>query len=268
MLVQFFVFICFKELENFSIYFKMWVYDGENFKDVDLCVKLMQEYWDMVGVDEGMDGFFICFVFKILFKVFNFDYFEVVVNLVYFMYVFEQCIEQEQFFQELQEQYCCFIKEYLVFYYVEFIGKEIQIVYLEFYFEYGQNIFDCYVMYVDFWIQDQEFCDLDIGEIFDCQVFNEELEKIEKLVGIFNFKDFCNEVVNFVLWVCVNNSGCNFSWMSYQKLCDVIEKKMFFNIEELLLVIFFNFKGSEDDCCKYDNFVKWMMDWGYMEKQV
>lgn len=36
-------------------------------------------------------------------------------------------------------------------------------VYFEFYFEYGQNIFDCYVIYVDFWIQDQEYCDLDIG---------------------------------------------------------------------------------------------------------
>lgn len=268
MFLQFFVLLRLKELENLNIYLKMWVYDGENLKDIDFKVKLIQEYCDLVGVDEGMVGFFICFVFKIFFKVFNFDLYEVVVNLVYLFYVFEQQIEQEQFQLEICECYLCFIKEYLVLCYVEFIGKEIQIVYLEFYSEYGQNIFDCYVLYVDFWIQDQEYCDLEIGEIFNCVVFNEELEKIEKFVGISNLKDFCNEIVNFVLCVCVGNNGKNLSWLFYEKLCVVIEKKMFFNIEDLFLVISFNVKVSKEDQQKYNDFVKCMVECGYIEKQV
>ena len=100
------------------------------------------------------------------------------------------------------------------------------------------------------------------------QVLETELEKIEKPAGIANPKDFRNEVVNFVLRARANNNGRNPSWMSYQKLRDVIEKKMFSNTEELLPVISFNPKGSEDDRRKHDNFVKRMMDRGYTEKQV
>tara|TARA_R100001143_G_scaffold19702_1_gene21091 strand:- start:127 stop:1926 length:1800 start_codon:yes stop_codon:yes gene_type:complete len=268
MLAQFSVLTRLKEPENSSIYSKMRVYDGENLKDVDPRAKSMQEYRDMAGVDEGMDGLSTRFAFKILSKVFNFDHSEVAANPVHLMHVLEQRIEQEQFPQEFQEQYRRFIKEYLVPHYVEFIGKEIQTAYLESYSEYGQNIFDRYVMYADFWIQDQEFRDPDTGEIFDRQSLNEELEKIEKPAGISNPKDFRNEVVNFVLRARANNSGRNPSWMSYQKLRDVIEKKMFSNTEELLPVISFNPKGSEDDRRKHDNFVKRMMDRGYTEKQV
>ena len=268
MLAQFSVLTRLKEPENSSIYSKMRVYDGENLKDVDPRAKSMQEYRDMAGVDEGMDGLSTRFAFKILSKVFNFDHSEVAANPVHLMHVLEQRIEQEQFPQELQEQYRRFIKEYLVPHYVEFIGKEIQTAYLESYSEYGQNIFDRYVMYADFWIQDQEFRDPDTGEIFDRQSLNEELEKIEKPAGISNPKDFRNEVVNFVLRARANNNGRNPSWMSYQKLRDVIEKKMFSNTEELLPVISFNPKGSEDDRRKHDNFVKRMMDRGYTEKQV
>ncbi len=177
-------------------------------------------------------------------------------------------IDQEQFPQDRQEQYRRFIKEYLVPRYVEFIGKEIQTAYLESYSEYGQNIFDRYVTYADFWIQDQEFRDPDTGEIFDRQALNEDLEKIEKPAGISNPKDFRNEVVNFVLRARANNHGKNPSWLSYQKLRDVIEKKMFSNTEDLLPVISFNAKGSEDDQRKHNNFVQRMVSRGYTEKQV
>ena len=50
-------------------------------------------------------------------------------------------------------------KEYLTPSYVEFIGKEIQTALSESYSEYGQNIFDRYVTFADYWIQDQEFRD-------------------------------------------------------------------------------------------------------------
>jgi predicted Ser/Thr protein kinase len=52
-------------------------------------------------------------------------------------------------------KYLAFIKEHLsVRYASEFIGKEIQTAYLESYSECGQNIFDRYVTYADYWIQD------------------------------------------------------------------------------------------------------------------
>ncbi|MBZ2190083.1 PrkA family serine protein kinase [Alcanivorax sp. JB21] len=268
MLAQFSVLTRLKEPENSSIYSKMRIYNGDNLKDVDPKAKSLQEYRDNAGVDEGMSGISTRFAFKILSRVFNFDHGEVAANPVHLMHVLEQQIEQEQFAQDRQEQLRRYIKEFLVPRYVEFIGKEIQTAYLESYSEYGQNIFDRYVTYADFWIQDQEFRDPDTGEIFDRQSLNEELEKIEKPAGISNPKDFRNEVVNFVLRARANNEGRNPTWSSYQKLRNVIEKKMFSNTEDLLPVISFNAKGSKDDQKKHSDFVQRMMDRGYTEKQV
>ena len=113
-------------------------------------------------------------------KVFNFDSTEVTANPVHLLYVLENQIEQEQFPQEQHDQYLTFIKEFLARNYIEFIGKEIQTAYLESYSEYGQNLFDRYVTYADFWVQDQEFRDPETGEILDRSALNDELEKIEK----------------------------------------------------------------------------------------
>ena len=137
----------------------------------------------------------------------------------------EQQIEREQFPQELHDRYLEFIKGYLTPRYVEFIGKEIQTAYLESYSEYGQNIFDRYVTYADFWIQDQEYRDPETGQLFDRASLNSELEKIEKPAGISNPKDFRNEIVNFVLRARANNAGRNPNWTSYEKLRTVIEKR-------------------------------------------
>ncbi len=99
---------------------------------------------------------------------------------VHLFYVIEQQIEREQFPPELAEKYLEFLKGYLIPKYIEFIGKEIQTAYLESYSEYGQNIFDRYVTYADFWIQDQEYRDPETGQLFDRASLNGELEKIEK----------------------------------------------------------------------------------------
>lgn len=184
MLAQFSVLTRLKEPQNSSIYSKMRVYNGESLKDTDPKAKSYQEYRDFAGVDEGMSGISTRFAFKILSKVFNFDHTEVAANPVHLMYVLERQIEQEQFPQELHETYLNFIKEYLATKYVDFIGKEIQTAYLESYSEYGQNIFDRYITYADFWIQDQDYRDPDTGEIFDRALLNLELEKIEKPAGI------------------------------------------------------------------------------------
>lgn len=268
MMAQFSTLSRLKEPENSSIYSKMRVYDGENLKDTDPKVKSIQEYKDFAGVDEGMTGLSTRFAFKILSKVFNFDTSEIAANPVHLLYVLEQQIEQEQFPQEVYERYLSHIKGYLTPKYVDFIGKEIQKAYLESYSEYGQNIFDRYVTYADFWMQDQEFRDPDTGEILDRRMLNEELEKIEKPAGISNPKDFRNEIVNFVLRARATNSGKNPLWTSYEKLRVVIEKKMFSNTEDLLPVISFNAKGSSDEKKKHDDFIERMVEKGYTAKQV
>jgi serine protein kinase len=268
MLAEFSVLSRLREPENSSIFSKMKVYDGQNIKDTDPKAKSIQEYKDNAGVNEGMDGLSTRFAFKILSKVFNFDTSEVAANPVHLLYVLEKQIEQEQFPQEAADAYLRFIKEFLAPNYVEFIGKEIQTAYLESYSEYGQNIFDRYVTYADFWIQDQEYRDPETGEIFDRAAINEELEKIEKPAGISNPKDFRNEIVNFMLRARANNNGQNPSWQSYEKLRSVIEKKMFSNTEDLLPVISFNAKSSNEDKDKHEQFVERMVERGYTKKQV
>ena len=268
MMAQFAVLTRLKEPENSSLFSKMQVYDGENLKDTDPRAKSIQEYRDYAGVDEGMSGISTRFAYKILSRVFNFDAAEVAANPVHLMYVLEQQIEREQYPKETEEKYVGFIKEQLSTRYAEFIGKEIQTAYLESYSEYGQNIFDRYVTYADYWIQDQEYRDTDTGEVFDRVSLNAELEKIEKPAGISNPKDFRNEIVNFVLRARANNQGKNPAWTSYEKLRTVIEKKMFSNTEELLPVISFNAKASAEDAKKHENFVQRMVDKGYTAKQV
>ncbi len=267
-LAQFSILSRLKEPENSSIYSKMRVYDGESLKDTDPKAKSYQEYRDYAGVDEGMTGLSTRFAFKILSRVFNFDDTEIAANPVHLFYVLEQQIEREQFANEVSERYLEFLKGYLIPKYVEFIGKEIQTAYLESYSEYGQNIFDRYVTYADFWIQDQEFRDPETGQLFDRAALNNELEKIEKPAGISNPKDFRNEIVNFVLRARAGNQGKNPNWTSYEKLRTVIEKKMFSNTEDLLPVISFNGKTSADDQKKHDDFVARMMEKGYTRKQV
>lgn len=268
MMAQFSVLTRLRDPENSNIFSKMRVYDGENLKDTDPAAKSFQEYRDYAGVDEGMTGSSTRFAYKVLSAVFNHDQTEVAANPVHLMYVLEQRILREQLPEETQRRYLEFIKGWLAPRYAEFIGKEIQTAYLESYSEYGQNIFDRYVTFADYWIQDEDFRDPETGESFDRAALNAELEKIEKPAGIANPKDFRNEIVNFVLRARAQHGGKNPRWTSYEKLREVIEKKMFSSTEELLPVISFNAKASAEDQKKHQNFVSRMVDKGYTEKQV
>jgi serine protein kinase len=268
MMAQFSVLTRLKDPENSSIYSKMRVYDGETLKDVDPKAKTLQEYRDYAGVDEGMSGMSTRFAYKILSAVFNYDQGEIAANPVHLMYVLEQRLAREDLPDDTRRRAVEHIKGYLAPRYAEFIGKEIQTAYLESYSEYGQNIFDRYVTYADCWIQEEDYRDPETGESFDRAALNGELEKIEKPAGIANPKDFRNEIVNFVLRARANNNGRNPAWSSYEKLREVIEKKMFSNTEDLLPVISFNAKASAEEREKHQNFVARMVAKGYTEKQV
>jgi serine protein kinase len=254
--------------ENSNLYSKMRVYDGETIKDSDPRAKSLQEYRDAAGVDEGMSGISTRFAFKILSKTFNFDPAEVAADPVHLMFVMEQAIKQEQFGEDRQAKFINFIKEYLAPKYAEQLGTEIQKAYLESYSDYGQNLFNRYIEYADAWIQEIDYKDPDTGNLFDRTILNKELEKVEKAAGISNPKDFRNEVVNFVIRATAKNGGQVVKWTSYEKLREVIEKKMFASTEELLPIISFAAKSSNDDQKKHDEFVSRMMEKGYTEKQV
>lgn len=268
MLARFSVLSRLKDPGNSSLWSKMEIYDGKTLKDRDQQAKSLQEYRDMAGVDEGMDGISTRFAYKILSRTFNFDNEEVAANPVHLLLVLENQIRAEQFPPELEARYLGFLKDELAARYAEFLGMEIQKAYLESYGDYGQNLFDQYIQYADFWLQDTEFRDPDTGQVMNRTLLNEDLEKIEKPAGIANPKDFRNEVVNFVLRAKASNGGRSPAWTSYEKLRVVIERKMFANTEDLLPVISFGKKRTSDDERKHHDFVVRMQQKGYTEKQV
>ncbi|CAO3418263.1 PrkA family serine protein kinase [Azospirillum doebereinerae] len=268
MLARFSVLSRLREHPNSSFYSKMRVYDGESVKETDPKAKSMQEYKDQAGVDEGMGGISTRFAFKVLASTFNYDSTEISADPVHLMYVLEQSIKREQFPEETEKRYIEFIKAELAPRYAEFIGNEIQKAYLESYSDYGQNLFDRYVDYADAWIEDQDFKDPDTGQLMNRELLNQELTKIEKPAGIANPKDFRNEVVKFALRARAANAGRNPSWTSYEKIREVIEKRMFSQVEDLLPVISFGSKKDGETEKKHTEFVSRMMTRGYTERQV
>ena len=268
MLARFSVLTRLRTHENSNLFSKMRVYDGESLREVDPRARSMQEYKDTAGVDEGMDGTSTRFAFKILSETFNHDTSEVVADPVHLMYVLENAIRREQLSEDVEKRYREFIKADLAPKYAEFIGHEIQKAYLESYHDYGQNLFDRYVDYADAWIEDQDFKDPDTGQLLNRELLNQELTKIEKPAGIANPKDFRNEVVKFSLRARARNNGRNPSWTSYEKIREVIERRMFSQVEDLLPVISFSSKRDSETEKKHGEFVERMVSRGYTERQV
>lgn len=268
MLARFSVLTRLKEHENSNLFSKMRIYDGETLKDTDPHAKTIQEYRDAGGINEGMDGTSTRFAYKVLSETFNYDTNEVAADPVHLMYVLEQAIRREQLPEDTEDRYIEFIKEELGPKYAEFIGNEIQKAYLESYSDFGQNLFDRYVSYADSWIEDQDFKDPDTGQLMNRQVIDQELSRIEKPAGIANPKDFRYEVVKFSLRARAKNAGRNPSWTSYEKIRDVIEKRMFSQVEDLLPVISFGAKQDGETEKKHVQFVDRMIARGYTQGQV
>jgi serine protein kinase len=268
MLARFAVLSRLRAHENSNLFSKMRVYDGESLREVDPRARSLQEYKDRAGVDEGMDGVSTRFAFKVLAATFNHDTTEVGADPVHLMYVLEQSLRREQLGADTEKRYLEFVKAELAPRYAEFIGNEIQKAYLESYHDYGQNLFDRYIHYADAWIEDQDFKDPDTGQLLNRDLLNQELTRIEKPAGIANPKDFRNEVVKFALRARAANGGRNPSWTSYEKLRDVIERRMFSQVDDLLPVISFGTKKDSESERKHSEFVARMAARGYTERQV
>lgn len=268
LLAQFSVLTRLEAPENCNIVTKMRVYNGENVKEKDSRAKSYQEYKDLVSSNEGFSGVSTRLGYKILAEVYNFDYEEIAADPVHLLYVLEKTINKSRLPKETAEKYLEYIKEYLVPYYAAKVGKDIQTAYLDSYDEFGQSLFDRYIVFADHWVQDNDYRDVDTGQMYDREMLNKELEKIEKPAEISNPKDFRHEIVNFALRQQAKNKGKNPDWKSYEKLKRVIEATMFSKTQDLLPVISFSGQGNKSDKDKHASFVNRMMELGYTERQT
>jgi serine protein kinase len=252
--------------ENSSVYSKLRTYNGETLKDVDPRSKSVKEYRDDAGLQEGFTGLSTRWAFKTISAAFNRDPSEIAADPVNLLVVLEDKLNKDDMQEEYKRRLRGHIKEWIVPRFAEFLEKELQMSYLDAYGEYGQNLFDRYVTYADKWLLDEDWRDPDTGMQYSREALNSELEKIEKPAGISNPKDFRNEVVNFVLRARAH--GKNPHWTSYEKLRVVIEKRMFSKTEDILPIISFEAKGSQEMEERHKSFVNRMVARGYTEKQV
>jgi len=252
--------------ENSSVYSKLRTYNGETLKDVDPRSKSVKEYRDDAGLQEGFTGLSTRWAFKTISAAFNRDPSEIAADPVNLLVVLEDKLNKDDLQEEYKRRLRGHIKEWIVPRFAEFLEKELQMSYLDAYGEYGQNLFDRYVTYADKWLLDEDWRDPDTGMQYSREALNSELEKIEKPAGISNPKDFRNEVVNFVLRARAH--GKNPHWTSYEKLRVVIEKRMFSKTEDILPIISFEAKGSQEMEERHKSFVNRMVARGYTEKQV
>lgn len=268
LLAQFSVLSRLEEPKNSNTVTKMRVYNGENVKEKDSTAKSYQEYKDAATADEGFSGISTRLAYKVLAEVYNFDHEEIAADPVHLLYVLEKTVLKSRLPDDVTVKYLDYIKEYLIPYYAAKVGQDIQTAYLDSYDEYGQSLFDRYIVFADHWVQDNDYRDVDTGQMFNRELLNKELEKIEKPAEIANPKDFRHEVVNFALRYQARHGGKNPAWTAYEKLRRVIQATMFSKTQDLLPVISFTGKGNKEDQKKHEAFVARMVELGYTERQV
>ena len=256
------------EPQNTTLYSKMRVYNGENIKNDDPRAKPLQELRDNAGVTEGMEGLSTRFAFKALSAAFDQDPEETAANPIHLIYILKTIIPQEQFPEQKEEGLLETLEGVLQEKYMEFLEKDIRASFLESFGDLCQNVFETYFYYADAWVQDKDYRDVDTGTMYDRDMLNKELEKIEKPADINNAKDFRNDITSFVIRYQASHSGKLPHWDSYEKMRLVIEKKVLASTDEILPVISFAPKRSDDEQQKHKRFVELMTKRGYTERQT
>lgn len=256
-----------------SLVSKMRVYDGVDMTEADPKAHTLKAYRDEAqDKEEGMSGSSTRFMFKTLSRVFNLtaghSNGEIAADPLKLMHVLEERVIAEQLPKDVESRYLGFINEHMRKSYFQFLGNEIKDAFMENSKEFGQHVFDRYVLHADMWIQGSDYLDPDTGIRYDKAALEAELAKLEKPAGIVNGKDFRNEVVNFVLRARAKNNGANPDWTSYEKFKVVIQKTLNTNLKDLLPVISFGKQKNSEDEKRHNDFVSGMVRRGYTEKQV
>jgi len=254
--------------ENSPLYVKMRVYNGENLKQEDPTAKPLQEYKDAAGVKEGMNGISTRFAFKILSKTFNYDTEEIAANPIHLMYVLKRSISEEQLGKEKEQELLTILDGTLMENYMEFLEKDIRASFLNSFQDLCQNMFERYFYYADAWVSDQEYRDSNTGLMLDRAALNAELEKMEKPAGISNPKDFRNDVAMFIVRYKGANKGKMPAWNGFEKMRLVIEKNVLASTADILPVIAFTPKRTEEETKKHNDFVAQMQKLNYTPRQT
>lgn len=252
---------------------KMKVYDGVEMSEQDKKAHTIKEYQEeALDKEEGMSGSSTRFMFKTLSHVFNLtaghSNGEISADPLKLMNVLEARIIEEQLPKAIEDKYLGVINEHMRPSYFYYLQEEIKDAFMANSKEFGQHVFDRYVLHADMWIQGSDYLDPDTGIRYDKTALDGELAKLEKPAGIVNGKDFRNEIVNFVLRARSKNNGANPDWTSYEKFKVVIEKKLNANMSDLLPVISFGKQKNKEDDQRHADFVAGMVARGYTEKQV
>lgn len=253
---------------NSSIYAKMRVYNGENVKDTMPNAKPVDEYREAAGNDEGMSGLSTRFAFKILSQTFNSRPEEVQANPIDLFFVLEEALKREHLQPEKLEASLAFLKDWSKPRYLEYIDKELRTAYLESYSEFGQTMFEHYFEFAQSWLDEAGMRDPETNQLLDRDALNKKLEAIEKPAGIVNVKDFREDITRYVLKYRANNGGNYPKWTDYEKIKNVIEKKMFSATQNIMPIITIGKKSSEDEQKKHNAFVDRMKEKGYTENQI
>lgn len=251
---------------------KMRIYNGENLKHKNPDAKNVPEYKKEAhehesGSDEGFMGISTRFAFKILAQTFNYDPSEVAANPLHLLLILNDRIKQEHLSKDEEDTLLSIIQHL----YKEFhktLDKQIKHAYIDSYDEYGQNLFDRYITYADHWLEDNDYRDSITGLTMSSKELEKFLEEVEVPANISNKKDFRNEVVKYCFRYRGANGGKNPKWSSYNKIREVLEAKIFSNIDEMLPIISSNQQSSAEERKHHKEFVERMVKAGYTEKQV
>lgn len=249
---------------------KMRIYNGENLKHKNPDAKNVVEYKKEAhesDYDEGFSGISTRFAFKILAQTFNNDAEEVAANPLTLLLILNQRVKQEQLSKDEEDSLLAIIDTlYKDFY--KHLDKSIKSAYIESYDEHGQTIFDRYITYSDHWLNEDDYRDATSNMSMTPAELNKFLEEVEVPANVSNVKDFRNEVVKFSLRYRAQNGNKNPKWTSYNKIKEVIEAKIFSNMDDMIPIISSQPQATANEQKHHTDFVKRMMKNGYTERQV
>lgn len=249
---------------------KMEIYNGESLKHKNIDAKSVYEYQKEAhgsGLDEGFFGQSTRFAFKVLAQTFNYDVSEVAANPLHLLFILNDRVKQEHLGADEEQKLLSIIK-HLSKEFRKFLDGEIKKAYIESYDEHGQNIFDRYVTYADSWLNEEDYRDQLSNMLMTPADLEKFLEEVEVPANVSNKRDFRNEIVKFCLRHKSKNEGKNPRWTSYNKIREVIEAKIFSNLEDMLPIISNTAQGSAENKKTHLEFVNRMKENGYTEKQV
>ncbi|HEY3524981.1 MAG TPA: PrkA family serine protein kinase [Nitrososphaeraceae archaeon] len=249
---------------------KMKTYNGESLKHKNINAKSVFEYQKEAhesGLNEGFFGQSTRFAFKAVAKTFNYAPEEVSANPLHLLFVLSESVKQEHLAADEEAKLFEIIK-YLNTDFLKFLDGEIKKAFIESYDEHGQNIFDRYITYADNWLNEEDYRDPSSNMLKTSKDLEKYLEGIEVPSNISNKRDFRNEVVKFCLRHRASNSGQNPRWTSYHKIREVIEAKIFNNIQDMLPIISSHAQGTADEKQHHNDFVDRMCENGYTKRQV